>query len=940
MNPLLAAFPSAFIVCHAALLAMLVMAPRAAAQQPNTLLHAIPSPPTGVQSGGSLGYSVAVDGGYTVVGAVSDDFGASDSTGVVKVFDTMTGTLLWVLPNPSPDLNDEFGFSVAIFGTRVVAGAPRDDTGAGNAGRAYVFDLSSSTPTVPVTTLNNPSPTGFDLFGGSVAISGSLVVVGATGDDTGASDAGVAYVYDLSSGTPAVPVVTLTNPNPAASDNFGNAVAISGMRVLIGAYRAGTSANGAGSAYVYDLSTETPTVPVTTLNNPEAGVDDRFGHSVAISGTHVVVGALLDDTGAENAGSVYVYDVSGATPTVPVITLNNPRLASGVGFGSSVASFGAVVVVGAAYLDNGTGASFVYDLSSGTPSLPVVTLDNPTPATSDYFGWSVAISNTRIVVGAYGDDPGAPGAGSAYVFDLSNSTPTVPTATLNNPGPTLGDAFGMSVAISGTRIVVGSPLDDTGAVNSGSANVYDLSHGLPTDPVLLLSNPSPSLGDSFGNAVAISGTRIVIGAYDDDTDENGAGIAYVYDLSSGTPSMPIITLHNPSPGAFELFGRSVAIDGTRVVVGASKDSSGGSFSGSVYVYDLNSSTPAAPVASLHNPTPASNDEFGKSVAISGSRLVVGAERDDATGFDSGTAYVYDLNSSTPLVPVATLNNPTPASNDFFGCSVAISGTRVLVGALSDNTLAENGGAAYVYDLTSGTPLVPATTLFSPSPAAYQYFGYSVTISGTRILVGANDVDYAGSAYVYDLNNGHPALPVTTLHKPSPMTGDQFAWSLALDGVTAVIGAPGDDTTTTNKGAAYIFGPHPLDQDSDGLLDSWEESHWPGAAASHGPLDDDDRDGLVNLLELAFGMNPTVPDADALTPLTREGGYLTMTLTKRPGAAYEVQSAGTLTPGQPDSFSATTTTVLLDNPTTLKVRDNTLTSTATARFMRVQVTGAP
>ena len=131
-----------------------------------------------------------------------------------------------------------------------------------------------------------------------------------------------------------------------------------------------------------------------------------------------------------------------------------------------------------------------------------------------------------------------------------------------------------------------------------------------------------------------------------------------------------------------------------------------------------------------------------------------------------------------------------------------------------------------------------------------------------------------------------------------------------------------------------------DTDDDALLDTWEELHWPGATVLHGPLDDDDHDGLVNLLELAFGLNPTVPDAGALTPLTQEGGYLTMTLTKQPGAAYEVQSAGTLTPGQPDSFSTTTTTVLLDDATTLKVRDNTLTGTATARFMRVQVTGAP
>jgi hypothetical protein len=106
------------------------------------------------------------------------------------------------------------------------------------------------------------------------------------------------------------------------------------------------------------------------------------------------------------------------------------------------------------------------------------------------------------------------------------------------------------------------------------------------------------------------------------------------------------------------------------------------------------------------------------------------------------------------------------------------------------------------------------------------------------------------------------------------------------------------------------------------------------------LDDEDKDGLVNLLELAFGLNPTLPHGVALPPAINEGDYLTMTLTKQPGVSYEVQSAGSLLPALPDSFSAASTTVLIDNATTLKVRDNFLTSTAPGRFMRVKVTAAP
>ena len=103
----------------------------------------------------------------------------------------------------------------------MIVGAYTDDTGASNAGSAYVYDLSSNTPTVPIVTLNNPTPAVDDFFALSVAISGTRVVIGASNDDTGASEAGSVYVYDLSSATPTVPTATLSNPAPAAGDKFG-----------------------------------------------------------------------------------------------------------------------------------------------------------------------------------------------------------------------------------------------------------------------------------------------------------------------------------------------------------------------------------------------------------------------------------------------------------------------------------------------------------------------------------------------------------------------------------------------------------------------------------------------------------------------------------------------------------------------------------------------
>ena len=193
----------------------------------------------------------------------------------------------------------------------MVVGAYGDDTGAIDAGSAYVYDLSSMTPTVPIATLNNPTPAPSDLFGNSVAVSGNYVVVGAYLDDTVGPDTGSAYVYDLSSMTPTVPIATLNNPTPAPGDLFGNSVAVSGNYVVVGAYLDDTGAGDAGSAYVYDLSSDDAHGAHRHAEQSHAGRGfDRFGNSVAVSGNYVVVGAYADDTVGPDAGSAYVYDLS------------------------------------------------------------------------------------------------------------------------------------------------------------------------------------------------------------------------------------------------------------------------------------------------------------------------------------------------------------------------------------------------------------------------------------------------------------------------------------------------------------------------------------------------------------------------------------------------------------------------------------------------------
>ncbi len=795
-------------------LALLALLPAftSAGQSPAPLKLAVPAPPVGMQHGAHLGSSVAMDGNYAVVGAPFDDTGSEDS-GVVKVFDATSGALRYILTNPGALPRYGFGNSVAISGSRVVVGASSDSTGAFQAGSAYVYDLSSATPTVPVVTLNNPSAEDDDNFGVFVAISGKRVAVGAHNDDTGAMDAGSVYIYDLDNSTPSVPVVTLNNPAPAEFDRFGWSVAISGARVVVGTPNNSSDSAYTGSAYVFDLDSSTPTVPVTRLDNHGPSFFEYFGYSVAISGTRVVVGAVQDGPGGNDGGNAYLYDVDSATPTFPVGTFINPSSVDLDSFGNSVAISDNRVVVGARYDSSGAdyaGSAYVYDLKSTSPMIAVATLSNPTPDFDDQFGISVAISGSRVVVGAYKDSSVAFEAGSAYVYELTGGTPAIPVLTLNNPGPSGSDGFGFSVAVSGTLMVVGAPYEDTGDFDAGSAYVYDLASALPTVPIFTLTNPARQYIGRFGYSVAISGRRVAVGAPWNNKGPVRSGNVFVYNLSGATPSVPVTMLKNPSPAELDNFGFSVAMSGSLVVVGTPKNDAGAANTGRAYVYDLDGIRPARPVAMLDNPNPAKRDYFGWSVAVSGSRIVVGTPFADMGALNAGRAYVFDLTTSAPTVPTTTLDNPRPGANAHFGHSVAISGSLVVIGVPNDDKRAINAGVAYVYDLTGAKPMAPKATLTNPTPGLNDNFGYSVAISGARIVVGAyrddTGAEDAGSTYLFDMNSTTPLLPTATLNKPNPAAIDRFGREVAIDGDTIVVGTPEDDATMFDKGAAYVFGP--------------------------------------------------------------------------------------------------------------------------------------
>ncbi len=459
--------------------------------------------------------------------------------------------------------------------------------------------------------LKASNPGSFDEFGRVIAVSDDTVVVGAelefsnatgvNGDQANNSlqNAGAAYVFVRTGGTWSQQAY-LKASNTGALDQFGRAVAISGDTIVVGAWledssavgvngsQADNSALSSGAAYVF-VRNGTTWSQQAYLKASNTGANDWFGISVAIAGDGIVVGAYKE---ASNATGV-----------------NGNQLSNSL---------------------SGSGAAYVF-VRSGTTWTQQAYLKASTSDVDDFFGQSVAISGDTIAVGGTGEDSNATGVngdenddslnrvGAAWVFARSGTTWTQqaylkPSAVQSN-----FEDFGQSVSVSGDTVVVGAPNEDSnatgvdgdddnnGAVNSGAAYVY-VRNGATWSQQAYLKASNTGDGDAFGNAVAVSGNAIVVGAWTEDggaTGVNGAsddaagdaGAAYVF-VRNGTTWSQQAYLKASNTGSLDNFGIGVAISGDVVASSAySEDSNATGVngnganndipgSGAAYAFDL------------------------------------------------------------------------------------------------------------------------------------------------------------------------------------------------------------------------------------------------------------------------------------------------------------------------------------------------------------------
>ncbi len=388
-----------------------------------------------------FGYDVAISDDYAIVGAHYEDEDANGASfkrnaGSAYIFKLSAG--VWVqqqkLVATDRAADNRFGYSVAIDGEYVIVGAEGESS---SAGAAYIFKRTGTTWTQQQKIVAADRAAD-DQFGRSVSISGEYAIVGAESEDHDASGgnteslAGSAYIFKRT-GTTWTQQQKIVAADRGRYDYFGAAVAISGDHALVGAHYEDHDANGtnfvanAGSVYTFKQTNGVWSQQQKIVAS-DAGAQDVFGYSLAISGEYAIVGAEGENDDA--SGGNYRTDA---------------------------------------------GAAYIFKQTAGTWSeqQKIVPSDREK---YDYFGVSVAINGNFAIVGAYWEDENTTGsdslssAGSAYIFKQTNGVWNQQDKIVASDRAA-NDQFGNSVAISSNYVLVGAHKDDV--TNSGGTTVTD-----------------------------------------------------------------------------------------------------------------------------------------------------------------------------------------------------------------------------------------------------------------------------------------------------------------------------------------------------------------------------------------------------------------------------------------------------------------------------------
>lgn len=372
---------------------------------------------------------------------------------------------------PDGQFLDVFGACVAMSAQVLVIGVSKHDQTARDGGAVYVLEHRTG-GWVPVSKLVPADAEQDDYFGWSVAVSRDYIVVGSPDDDERGDSSGSVYVFHRENGQ-WVEQAKLVAADGAAGDLFGHSVAINGAVIVVGARSADARGQDSGRAHVFEHQSGF-WVETATLVASDSAAMDAFGHAVAVNGSSVFIGAPNHESGT---GAVYRFEraVIDWTESGRIAALET---AMGDSFGSSLATRGSSLVVGAMFARGksspAAGAAYVFEKDQAGTWKQTGTLVAQDSNSGDYFGISVSTTGNRVVVGALGHAALGYQAGAAYLFENISQADWQQTFKFLADDGNREDWFGKAVTIQDAWIAISAPYGDDAVMDSGSVYLYEI----------------------------------------------------------------------------------------------------------------------------------------------------------------------------------------------------------------------------------------------------------------------------------------------------------------------------------------------------------------------------------------------------------------------------------------------------------------------------------
>lgn len=752
-----------------------------------------------------------------------------------------------------------FGHTVAIYDDIALVSAytSSTDINGGNeipqAGKVFIYQLNAQGVWVYKQSIVASDRQASGNFGWSLAIHKNRIVVGTTTSDVEGVETGKAYVFELDAQGTWVETDILFALDGVHNDDFGADVDVFGRTIAVTAWGKDVgSLDRAGAVYLFEKDADDNWIQSKKLLAPIRQEGARFGKTVSLDGESMMITADAEDDNSngikEDAGAIYFYEKDDLgewdfeQKIVPDVIQNQGR------FGFSVDLVGCTMITGAFwdhYNEVGqdsvhrSGAAYIFTRDEFGVWQQSQKITSEVRSVNQYMGFDVSLSQHSFVVTAKTDDLDENNqneilnSGAAYIGSIENCKSTRSSISVVHCGMYTVPSGEASYSESG--IVIDTILNE---YRCDSIITIDLTiecpkvidYFIPGDKVIALDRAA---SDQFGISVELDGNWMYVGNWLDDLNETGisqesAGAVYVYKKLAGNKWKQVQKIVSHDRGIKDQFGRSLAVSGNYMIVGARYENHNLSGTdsldraGSVYLFERNVQGVWEEVQKIIPADRDVKDEFGFSVAIDSAYAIVGASQKNGK---QGAAYVIERSANGTWEIVQKLLGSSMYYNIHYGSAVQLQGDVAVVSASSDfydengeNSLS-SAGAAYIYERIGNANWVLQQKIVAADREKYNYYGIDLSLDGNYLAVssighdkdeyGFDSIPDAGAVYMYkyDGNSWNQEQKLVSIDRSKEAN---FGSSLDIHGNRLIIGESHGDfdengiDSLVSAGSAYYY----------------------------------------------------------------------------------------------------------------------------------------